>query len=82
VTVTAGGRTLVREVKSGSSYLGQNDIRTHFGVGDAARVDRVQVRWPAGTTDTIEAPLVNQALTIVEGRGVTASAAFARRSAR
>jgi hypothetical protein len=82
VTVTAGGRTQVREVKSGSSYLGQNDIRAHFGLGDAARVDRVQVRWPAGTTETIEAPLVNHALTIAEGRGVTASAAFARRSAR
>jgi hypothetical protein len=46
VTVTAGGRTQVREVKSGSSYLGQNDIRAHFGLGDAARVDRLQVRWP------------------------------------
>ena len=82
VTVTAGGRTQVREVKSGSSYLGQNDIRAHFGLGDAGRVDRLQVRWPAGTTETIEAPLVNHALTIVEGRGVTASAAFTRGSAR
>jgi len=82
VTVTAGGRTQVREVKSGSSYLGQNDIRTHFGLGDAARVDQVQVRWPAGTTETIEAPLVNTTLTITEGRGVTASAALTRRSPR
>ena len=82
VTVAAGGRTQVREVKSGGSYLGQNDIRAHFGLGAAARVDRVQVRWPAGTTETIEAPAVNQTLTIVEGRGVTAVAAFARGSAR
>ncbi len=82
VTVTAGGRTQVREVKSGSSYLGQNDLRAHFGLGDAGRVDRVQVRWPAGTTETIEAPLVNHVVTIVEGRGMTASAPFTRGSAR
>lgn len=82
VTVTAGGRTQVREVKSGSSYLGQNDLRAHFGLGDLARVDRVQIRWPAGTTETIEAPSVNHALTIVEGRGVTASTAFVGGSAR
>ncbi|HEY6507411.1 MAG TPA: CRTAC1 family protein [Vicinamibacterales bacterium] len=77
VAVTAAGRTQVREVKSGSSYLGQNDLRAHFGLGDAARVDRVLVRWPSGATDTIEAPPVNRILTIVEGRGTTAAAAFA-----
>lgn len=77
VAVTAAGRTQVREIKSGSSYLGQNDLRAHVGLGDAARVDRVMVRWPSGATDTIEAPPVNRILTIVEGRGTTAAAAFA-----
>ena len=38
----------VREVKSGSSYLGQGDLRVHVGVGDAARIDRIDVRWPGG----------------------------------
>ena len=82
VLATAGGRTQVREVKSGSSYLGQNDLRAHFGLGEVARVDRVQVRWPAGTTDTVEAPPLNHGITIVEGRGMTASAPFAPGSAR
>src|SRR6185436_9015621 len=46
VSVTAGARTQVREVKSGSSYLGQNDLRVHVGLGSAAAVDRVDIRWP------------------------------------
>ena len=46
VTITAQGRTQMREVKSGSSYLGQNDLRIHFGVGEATRVERLDVRWP------------------------------------
>ena len=53
LTVTAGGRTQVREIKSGSSYLGQNDLRAHVGLGEAARVDRIDVRWPAGQTESI-----------------------------
>ena len=53
VTVTAGGRTQVREVKSGSSYLGQNDLRVQVGLGEATRVERIDVRWPGGRTETI-----------------------------
>jgi hypothetical protein len=52
VSVTAVGRTQVREVKSGSSYLGQNDLRVHVGLGAAASVERVEIRlarWPART---------------------------------
>ena len=47
--VTVAGRrpNQMREVKSGSSYLGQNDLRVHFGLGDARRVDRMDIRWPA-----------------------------------
>ena len=51
VTVTAGGRTQVREVKSGSSYLGQSDLRVHVGLGDARSVDRVEIRWPGGRSN-------------------------------
>ena len=48
VTMTAQGRTQMREVKSGSSYLGQSDLRIHFGVGEATRVERLDIRWPTG----------------------------------
>jgi hypothetical protein len=48
VTVTAGGRTQVREVRSGGSYLSQSDLRPLFGLGDAAGPISVEVRMPGG----------------------------------
>jgi len=48
VSCTAGGRTAVRRVTSGTSYLSQNDPRLAFGLGTARRVDRLEVRWPSG----------------------------------
>ena len=42
------------EVRSGGSYLSQNDLRLHFGLGDAARIDKVEVRWPNGGSQVFE----------------------------
>jgi hypothetical protein len=81
VSVTAGGRTQVREVKSGSSYLGQNDLRVHVGLGTAATVDRVEIRWPGGRLERLDRPQAGHILTVQEGKGVTASAPFARPAA-
>ena len=53
-TLEADGRSQVREVKAGSSYLSQNDPRLHFGLGDQSRVDRLNVRWPNGVTEEID----------------------------
>jgi hypothetical protein len=78
VSVTAGGRTQVREVKSGSSYLGQSDLRVHVGLGGTTSVDRVDVRWPDGRSERIDKPAANQIVTVQEGRGVTASTPFVR----
>ena len=52
--LTAGARTQIREVKAGSSYLGQNDARQHFGLGTATRADRLEVRWPSGRTEVLQ----------------------------
>jgi hypothetical protein len=62
--------TQLREVKAGSSYLGQNDLRQHFGLGDAVRVDRLELRWPSGRTEVIRDIPANQAITIREGDGI------------
>ena len=70
VRLTVEGATQTREVKAGSSYLGQNDTRLHFGVGDAATVDRIEVRWPSGRMDAARQVPVNAIVTIVEGEGV------------
>jgi enediyne biosynthesis protein E4 len=79
VRVTAGGKTQVREVKAGSSYLSQNDLRAHFGLGAAAQIERVDIRWPSGTADVIRNVPVNHIVTIVEGKGLTETKRFAQR---
>jgi hypothetical protein len=53
VLATVGEHTQVREIRAGSSYLGQNDTRVHFGVGTALGVDRLEIRWPSGRTETL-----------------------------
>jgi hypothetical protein len=79
LTLTAG-RSQVREVKSGSSYLGQNDLRVHFGLGQTARADRLDIRWPDGRVEQIDAPAVNQILTVQQGRGVTKQVPLVRQT--
>ncbi len=75
----SGGRTQMREVKSGSSYLGQNDLRAHFGLGEVGRVDRLDIRWPNGESETVRDLDANQIVTITEGSGVTSRMPLARR---
>lgn len=70
VTVTAGGRRQIQEVASGGSYLSQNDLRLHFGLGGASSIDRIEIRWPGGTIETIKNVPGDQFLTVEEGRGV------------
>jgi hypothetical protein len=65
------GKVLVREVKAGSSYLSQNDLRVHFGLGAAERADRLEIRWPSGVVDTIENIQANRIVVVREGMGLT-----------
>jgi hypothetical protein len=53
VEIEAHGRKQISEVLSGVSYLSQDDLRVHFGLGEAARVDRVRIRWPNGNTQEL-----------------------------
>jgi enediyne biosynthesis protein E4 len=78
VTVTAQGRAQMREVKSGSSYLGQNDLRVHFGLADATRIEKIDIRWPTGDVETIRDLAADQIVTVTEGKGITARSAFVR----
>lgn len=82
VTATAGSRAMMREVKSGSSYLGQSDLRAHFGLGDASRVERLEIKWPAGRTELLQDVAANQIVTVTEGRGITARAPFATKATK
>ena len=66
ITVVSDGLIQTREVKSGSGYLSQNDLRLHFGLGDATRVDTVTVRWLCGKVQTLEDVETNRGLVISE----------------
>ena len=70
VTLVAGGRRQIQEVRSGGSYLSQNDLRVHFGLGSATKVDLIEIRWPSGAVDKIESASVDRFLTVEEGRGI------------
>ena len=74
VTVRVGNRLLVDEVRSGSSYISQNDLRVHFGLGSAAQLDSVEVRWPSGLTERFEKLPVDTIQTLKEGTGKEISA--------
>ena len=74
--VTAAGTKQMRQVKAGSSYLGQNDLRAHFGVGAATQVDRLEVRWPSGQVDVAAGVPVNSIVTVVEGMGIAKRVPF------
>jgi enediyne biosynthesis protein E4 len=76
--LTSGARTQVREVTSGSSYLGQNDPRVHVGLGDATIVDRLEIRWPSGRTEVVEHVAANQLVVIREGAGIVDRTPFQR----
>jgi hypothetical protein len=73
--LTAGGTTLVDEVRGGGSYYSQNDPRPHFGLGSASRIDRLEVRWPNGLEEAWVGLEVNRVLTLTEGSGQALPAA-------
>src|SRR5947207_3461707 len=75
ITLKAGPRTLVDEVRSGSSYDSNNDMRVHFGLGGTTKIDFVQIRWPSGLVERFESPKVDSIQTIKEGSGTPLNAA-------
>ena len=69
ITVRAGNRLLVDEVRSGSSYDSNSDMRIHFGLGKETRLDSVEVRWPSGLTEKFEKITADKINELKEGSG-------------
>jgi len=67
VILTAGGLRQIRYVKSGCSYLSQNDMRLFFGLGDAKMAESVEILWPSGLVQHFEKIPADQYLIITEG---------------
>ncbi len=69
---TAGGVTQWQEVRGGGSYISQSDLRAHFGLGEARRVERLWVRWPNGLEEEWRDLAADRILTLREGSGTKA----------
>jgi hypothetical protein len=73
ITVKIGKRTLVDEVRSGSSYDSQSDMRVHFGVGPVTKIDSLEIRWPSGLVERFQGLAVDSIHTLKEGTGVASN---------
>ncbi len=76
VKVTAGGLSQYDDVRSGGSYLSSSDLRLHFGLGSATKVDRLELRWPSGRTEVLEHLPVDRVLVVKEGEGLAEAKPF------
>ena len=76
ITINSNGIQQFSEVRSGSSYLSQNDLRQHFGLGSNTKIDSVEIRWPNGNMEKLQDLPADMIFTIVEGSGVTSRKPF------
>ncbi len=72
-SVTVKGHLMIAEVRSGGSYVSQNDLRLRFGLGSATKADRVEIRWPDGHTDTLTDVVGDGIVTVQYGGRVISS---------
>src|SRR5437588_9446070 len=81
-TTTESAKPLeqIDEVRSGGSYFSQNDLRVHFGLGKAERVDLIEIRWPSGQLDNIKNVAVNRVIYVKEGSGIVKTDVFTTKS--
>jgi enediyne biosynthesis protein E4 len=66
----------IDEVRSGGSYLSQSDLRVHFGLGKAQKVERIEVLWPSGQVDMVKDVSVNRLIYVKEGMGIIRTETF------
>jgi len=78
VRIVSGDLSQVEEVRSGGSFLSQNDFRLHFGLEQRTKIDLIEVRWPSRVIDRITNANVNTIATIKEGQGIISQKAFKR----
>ena len=82
VICITGDTRQVREVRSGGSYYSHNDLRLHFGLGEAEVIDLLEIRWPSGHIDRLRDLGVNRIQTIEERRGADSERSTVRSTRR
>jgi len=70
IKTIAGDLVQLDEVRSGGSYLSQNDLRIHFGLGSHDRLDRVEILWPSGKTEILNNLAADRLYAVKEGEGI------------
>lgn len=73
LTIIAGGMTQTDEVRSGGSYLSQNDLRVHFGLAGAKKIDSLEIRWPSGKVEKLGNLDADRFYAVLEGSGVVSA---------
>ena len=76
IRVRAGARSMSQEVRSGSTFMSQSDLRQHFGLGASRSADSIEIDWPSGLKERIGATSGGRIVTITEGRGITSSSSY------
>jgi enediyne biosynthesis protein E4 len=79
VRCITGDHQQIDEVRSGGSFYSQNDLRIHFGLGKATRIDKLEVQWPSKLVEQFSDVRANQILKVVEGTGKLAPGGIAGR---
>jgi hypothetical protein len=69
ITVRSEGRKWVSGIYPGQGYLSSHDPRAHFGLGPAARVNGIEVRWPDGAWETFDGGPTDRVVQLVKGKG-------------
>jgi len=70
VKIVAGGMTQTEEIHSGGSYISQNDLRVHFGLNTATKIESVEIHWPGGKIEQLKNLEVDKYYAVLEGSGV------------
>jgi enediyne biosynthesis protein E4 len=69
--LTVGKMRQRQDSVSGAGYASQNETTLHFGLGAETKIDKLEIIWPGGATETINVPGVDRVLTITQGKGAS-----------
>ena len=70
IKITTGKVVQTEEIRSGGSYLSQNDLRVHFGLGKATKIDEIEIRWNSGKVEMIKDVAADKFYGVLEGEGI------------
>jgi hypothetical protein len=72
--LNANGMRQRADIFSGGSFASTSDMRPHFGLGSATKVDSLEIHWPSGTVEQFAVPEIDRIITIKEGQGKSIAA--------